>query len=277
MAAFAKELAERVKMDTAPERRLGPCYCRTMTQASVRPDDLFKHELEVFRKEEEVAQQYFFSWLQIRTEFATDEQLLDRINDTPLFWGTTHHALLLAAFVALGRVFDQRSRHNVDALLRLGNHHLDIFSRAALKERKIREGLNPEFAATYASDKYEPTAKDFRELRAEVDKRRKVYVARFRDVRDKIYAHKELSDHDAMNALLGKATINGLKSIFGFLHALHEALWELLYNGRRPILDLPDFELPPTPATGGRNRTPGEIVAREAAEFFAAFMAAKGK
>jgi hypothetical protein len=245
-----------------------------MIHASDRPDDLFAQELEVFRKEEEIAQRYFFSWLQIRTEFATDEWLLDRINDTPMFWSTTHHALLLAAFVALGRVFDQRSRHNVDALLRLGGHHLDIFSRVALKERKIREGLNPEFAATYASDKYEPTAKDFRELRAEVDKRRKVYIARFRDVRDKIYAHKELSDHDAMNALLGKATINELKSIFGFLHALHEALWELRYNGRRPILDLPDFELPPSAAS---NRTPGEIVAREAAEFFAAFMAAQRK
>jgi hypothetical protein len=35
-----------------------------MTQGSARPDDLFKYELEVFRKEEEVAQQYFFSWLQ---------------------------------------------------------------------------------------------------------------------------------------------------------------------------------------------------------------------
>jgi hypothetical protein len=116
-------------------------------------------------------------------------------------------------------------------LLRLGSNHLDIFSRAALKERKVREGLDPEFAATYPSDKYEPTAKDFRALRSEVDKRRRLYVARFRDVRNKIYAHKELSDHAAMNALLAKATINELKAIFGFLHALHEALWELITDG----------------------------------------------
>ena len=229
------------------------------------------------RMREQVAQQYFFSWLQIRTEVATDGQLLDRINDTPLFWGTTHHALLVAAFVALGRVFDQGSRHNVDALLRLGSKHLNIFTRAALKERRIREGDQSEFAAAYVSDKYEPTAKDFRELRAEVDKHRKIYVARFRNVRDKIYAHKELPDLDVMNALLAKATLNELKAIFGFLHALHEAFWELLHNGRRPILCLPDFELPPMPATCGRNQTPGEMVAREAAKFFAALMAAQGK
>jgi HEPN superfamily AbiU2-like protein len=155
-----------------------------MTQATVRPDKVFKDELEVFRKEEEVAQQYFFSWLQINNEFAADEQLLDRINDTPLFWITAHHALLVAAFVALGRVFDQGSRHNVDALLGLASRHLNIFTRAALKERKIREGLNPEVAAAFTGDICEPTATDFRELRVAVAKHRNVYIARFRDVRD---------------------------------------------------------------------------------------------
>src|SRR5215204_6149346 len=87
----------------------------------------------------------------------------------------------------------------------------------------------------------------FASLRAEVDQRRKVYVNIYRDVRDKIYAYKELSNRDAMNALLAKATIDDLKAIIAFLHALHNALWELLHNGRPPILHLPDFELPPTP------------------------------
>jgi hypothetical protein len=76
---------------------------------------------------------------------------------------------------------------------------------------------------------------DSRGLRAEVAKRRRVYEERFGDVRDKIFAHKELSDRDEMNALLAGATIDELNSLFGFLHALHEALWGLLVNGRRPI------------------------------------------
>ena len=114
---------------------------------------------------------------------------------------------------------------------------------------------------------------DFRGLRTEVSERRKIYEARYRDVRNKIFAHKELSDRDEMNAVFAKASIDDLKAIFGFLHALHGALWELLHNGRRPELRLPDFELPPTAAEPGRNRTPGEKVARETAEFFAAFMA----
>jgi hypothetical protein len=45
-------------------------------------------------------------------------------------------------------------------------------------------------------------------------------VSRFKDVRDKIFAHKELADRDAMNAVLARSTIDDLKAIFGFLHAL---------------------------------------------------------
>jgi len=239
----------------------------------MQADILFRDELEVFRKEEEVAQQYFFAWLQIRTEFGSDEELLDRINDTPLFWITTHHALLLAAFMALGRIFDQRSRHNVDALLRMARENLEVFSREALKLRKIREGVAPEFAAEYAADKYEPAVADFRALRAEVARRRKVYEEQFRDVRDKIFAHKELSGRDEMNALLAKAMIDELQSVFAFLHALHEALWELLVNGRRPVLCLPVFELPPAPKTPGRSDAPGERIARQVSEFFDRLMA----
>jgi hypothetical protein len=235
-------------------------------------DLAFRDELEVFRKEEEVAQQYFFAWLQIRTELAADEKLLDRINDTPLFWITTHHALLLAAFVALGRVFDQRSRHNVDALLKMASNNKGIFTRDALRARKIREGVTPVFAAEYVLDKYEATDADFRGLRAEVAKRRRLYEERFRDVRDKIFAHKELSDRDEMNALLARATIDELKSLFGFLHALHEALWELLVNGRRPILCLPDFQLPTRPRTPSHGHAPGETVARDVATFFDVLM-----
>src|SRR5215216_2179052 len=130
-----------------------------MTSANVLPDDIFSNELEVFRQEEEVAQQYFFAWLQMRTEFASDEKLLERINDTPLFWITTHHALLLAAFLALGRVFDQKSRHNLDALLRLAMKHRDIFTRTALKKRRIREEwIRPSPPSTRATSTNRPQA-----------------------------------------------------------------------------------------------------------------------
>lgn len=238
-------------------------------EAAQMPDRIFAAELEIFRKEQAIGQQYFFSWLQIRTEFR-DEELLDRINETPLFWITTHHALILAAFVALGRIFDQSSPHNIDSLLHVAIDNRQIFTRQALKARRIREGLDPEFAAEYVADKYEPTATDFRQLRAEVAKRRKIYAAQFKDVRDKVYAHRQIANIDAVNALLAKARLNELQLIFGFLHALHVALWELFNNGRQPTLHIPTFQLPPK---GRHGDSPAEMVAHDAANFFRAFMA----
>jgi hypothetical protein len=66
----------------------------------------FVDEMELFRTEEQVAQQYFFCYLSVRTLAAAEPEVLKTINETPLFWITKHHAMLLSAFVALGGIFD---------------------------------------------------------------------------------------------------------------------------------------------------------------------------
>jgi hypothetical protein len=79
----------------------------------------FEQELEIFRKEEETAQQHFFAYLSVRELAASDVEVLRAMNTTPLFWLTTHHAMLVSAFIALGRIFDQNSAHNIDSLMAL--------------------------------------------------------------------------------------------------------------------------------------------------------------
>jgi hypothetical protein len=210
-------------------------------------------ELEIFRTEEEVAQQYFFCYLAIRQLAAGSAELLKLLNSTPLFWITTHHSLLVAAFVALGRVFDQNSRHNIDRLLKVAAADIALFSKASLAQRKEAEGIARAEAIDYVRDAYEPAVDDFRFLRKEVGRYRRLYEARYRDVRDKVFAHKELSTTGDANALLAKTNIEEMKSIFGFLYALHESLWELLFNGRKLDLTLPEFVLrliQPSPDAG---------------------------
>jgi hypothetical protein len=231
-------------------------------------DTEFGRELEVFRKEEEVAQQYFFGYLALRDLAAGNAEMLRLLNTTPLFWITTHHALLLATFVALGRVFDQKSRHNVDRLLKVATLDLGLFSKASLARRKEAEGIARAQADAFVFDAYEPTAADFRFLRKEVVARRRVYEARYRNIRDKIFAHRELSHGKAADALLAKTNIDEMKALFGFLHALHDSLWELLFNGRRPVLRVADFVLPPAPVIPGQRLKPGETVAHEVRAFF---------
>jgi hypothetical protein len=54
-----------------------------------------------------------------------------------------------------------------------------------------------------------------------------------------------------------------MKAIFGFLHALHEALWEAFNNGRKSDVRPYQFILPPEPAVPGESLSPGEQVFRE--------------
>ena len=63
-----------------------------------------------------------------------------------------------------------------------------------------------------------------------------IYITNYRDIRHKIYAHKEVSDAEDTQKLFSKTNIRELQRVFVFVNALYEALWQLLYNGRKPVL-----------------------------------------
>jgi hypothetical protein len=222
-------------------------------------------ELELFRTEEEVAQQYFFCYLSVRALAAAEPEVLKSMNATPLFWITTHHAMLLSAFVALGRIFDQdkKSLHNVDKLIKAVSDGLPDFTRSALAIRKQAAGLSAQHAASYVQGAYELTTSDVRDVRKQVAHWRRVYEARYRDIRHGVFAHHGLDRANA-DALMAKTNIEEMKSLFGFLHVLYESLWEAYFNGRKPDLTIPDFVLPPAPQRlGDGSMKAGERVFRE--------------
>jgi hypothetical protein len=183
----------------------------------------FEQALEIFRKEEETAQQHFFAYLSVREHAASGIEVLRAMNTTPLFWLTTHHAMLVSAFIALGRIFDQNSAHNIDSLMALASKDLSSFSKPALAKRKEKAGLTKGEAAAYVSDAFEPTTGDFRTLRKEIKAQRVIYEARYRDIRDKVFVHNEIFDLDMANQLLANTRVDEMKALFGFPHALHVA------------------------------------------------------
>ncbi len=124
----------------------------------------FGRELEIFRKEEETAQQHFFAYLSLREFAASNNDVLKAMNTTPLFSLTTHHAMLLSAFIGLSRIFDQSSAHNIDTLMASASKDLGVFSKAALAKRKMAAGLTGNDASAYVNDAFEPTPHDFRAL-----------------------------------------------------------------------------------------------------------------
>jgi len=152
-------------------------------------EDIFRHELEVFRTEAESAIQFFYAYHSIHAFLADNDKALQIVNKAPLFWRTNVGALQTSFFIVLGRVFDQNSNHNIGRLLKTSQNNADFFSKEALEGRKRKDSKNAdEWIDDYMKDAYEPTVSDFRRLRKYVSKYRKIYVNEYRDIRRKIYA-----------------------------------------------------------------------------------------
>jgi len=213
----------------------GPKVTLNMTDAERR----FSRELDVFRTEGEAGIQCLFAYFSIHEVAREKKDVYALLNKAPLFWNTCTSALQTAAYITLGRVFDQKSPHNIDRLLQQGQQNLQIFSKSALGKRK--QGNNkakPDWLDEYLSNAYVPTNDDFRRLRRHVSKYRRIYNANYKDIRDKWFAHKEVAGEMAEMALWseGKGTNTELRRMFAFLNSMYDALWHLFVNGRKPVL-----------------------------------------
>lgn len=191
----------------------------------------------MYRTEAQSGAQFLYGYLAFNSILSERKKALSAVNKTPLFWNTTMGALQTAFFIVLGHIFDQDSPHNIDQLIKLAQDNRDIFSKEALAIRKRQGSANAdEWLDDYLKASYVPTNKDFRALRKKVKEHRRVYEANYRDIRHKIYAHKEVSDAEEVQKLFSKTNIRELQKVFVFINALYEALWQLLYNARRPVL-----------------------------------------
>ena len=196
----------------------------------------FDEELDIFRREVEAGMQFFYAWLGING-VAKDKAIENALNESSLFWLTVIGALQQSTFITLGRLFDQQSPHNVDTILRMAQQNPAMFSRAALGERKKASAPNwKEWLDDYLGRTYEPTPDDFRRLRKHVKKWRSLYEAKYRDLRRKVHAHKEIVDRGQVQALYAKTRIREVEHMLVFLKKLQLALWELFHNGRKPVL-----------------------------------------
>jgi hypothetical protein len=206
-------------------------------QSVVAADVQFERELEVFRTEAETAAQFFYAYLEIHASAGADISIYHLLNSAPLFWNTILGGLQTGAFVVLGRIFDRDSAHNVGRLLRLAQDNLQIFSKPAFARR--RQGKNqtpPQYLADYLQHVYVPKPADFRRLRGYVSKQRKIYLDKYQPLRDRVFAHKELSDAADLSALLARTKVRDIERMLVFLMSLYEALWQLFVNGRKPVL-----------------------------------------
>jgi hypothetical protein len=125
---------------------------------TVQAPSTFEHELEMFRTEEESSQQYFFGFLALQLIPYKNPDVLRKMNETSTFWITARYALLMSAFVVLGRIFDQdqKSLHNIDKLLTTVSSEIGTLSKAGLAQRRIVQGMDPQQATVLCRRQVRP-------------------------------------------------------------------------------------------------------------------------
>jgi hypothetical protein len=201
------------------------------------PEQRFARKLEVFRTEAEKAAQSFYSYLAMHEVAKHHKRVFRMFNEHPLFWTTLRGGVQTAALIAVGRVFDQNSTHNLDAVLGLAQRNRDIFSKASLGKRQQGNARQePDWLQDYLRTAYEPTPTDFRRLRKLVKKYRRIYETNYRDLRNQYYAHKVAADPTEVQQLVAKTNIREMQRMFTFLLQLHQTLQELFASGRKPVL-----------------------------------------
>lgn len=236
--------------------------------------DAFEHELEIFRTEAEEAAQFLYAYLSVHETAGRHPEVVGLLNTAPLFWNTNLGALQTSAFIVLGRIFDQDSPHNIDRVLRIAQQHPEIFSLDALAARKQgKSAVRPDWLDDFLAKSYAPSPSDFRRLRKEVSKHRKIYEEKYKDIRRKVFAHKEVVGAAEVGALFAKTNIRELQLLITFMWSLYDAFWQLFFNGNRIVLRQRRYSVKamrdrPTPK--GRMQTIQERITHEVAHFLRA-------
>jgi hypothetical protein len=199
-------------------------------------DKFFERELEIFRTDSEAASQYFHAFLSVHDAAREYTKVYELLSGATLFWNTLLSGLQTSSFVALGRVFDQDSVHNLDALIRMAQQNSDcLFSKEALGRRKQAASVEaPDWLENCIRDCYTPTPEDFRQIRKLVDKQRKIYQLRYKALRDKVYAHNAMMNRAETDLLFANTDIREIQSTLEFFSWLYDSLWQLFFNGKRP-------------------------------------------
>lgn len=195
----------------------------------------FLTQLKNFNNEARNAARYAYADFAIQHAASKSKRLLSRLNDTPTFWLTASAAFQTAAYISLGRIFDNDSRYNVEELVSSAESNISLFQREALAERK-REGQksDPSWLQEYLDNTYYPKLSDFARLRKKVDEYRSLYEKAIKPARNKYIAHREKQDDQEVSALFGRGKVKDLWRLTMFLQQLHEVLSNLFHNGRKP-------------------------------------------
>lgn len=199
----------------------------------------FVRELSLMRDDTFTTTHAYFTYKAIHIFGAESRDNYHVLNRHRIFWNIVLYALQNTFFTCLARIFDQNSPHGIDTLIRTAQEKSDIFSAEALAGRRRKDFKSEAELKAYVEKAYIPTAADFRVLRKEVAAKRKIFEEKYRDIRHKVFTHKEVVEDDERKALFAKTNIGEFEELLEFFFNLEAALQGLLDNGHDPSLQRP--------------------------------------
>ena len=203
----------------------------------MQPVRNFEKQLNNLDLEVAVIASYVYAESSIKHAASKSKNLLRVLNRTPTFWRTCYASFQSSAYLALGRVFDLKSPYNIEALVASMEYDLSVFSRASLSARKASAG----FADVARLQQYVASAhvldlSDIQRVRRAIARRRLVYDRAIMPVRHQYLAHRQAHGHASVQNLYGKGKVKEMWQLSCFLYHLHQSLWNLYHNGRKPEL-----------------------------------------
>jgi hypothetical protein len=197
------------------------------------PETEFEEELHAFDSDVDVAIQCFYTWQTVHAAARQSRKTYDLLNRNAGFWVLALGSIQPNSLIAFGRIFETDKRtHNVGGLLQLAEANVSIFSKAAVRRRKNKDLANTSHLIDeFMSSVHDPTLSDFKRLTSFVDARREVYARCYKQLRDKVYAHKDRTD---ISGFVAKTNTRELGRLVSDLRILHYVLWHWLRNGREP-------------------------------------------
>jgi hypothetical protein len=191
----------------------------------------FERILGLFGEDASLPQRYLRADLRLNDSALTSADILRALNRDAEFWAIASHALHVATFISLHRLFDHGSEGSADRVLRFAGQHVAIFSVAALRERQRQRPTVPA-----ANPPHETRPADLRKLRQEFRRWESIYNARYRPIRTKVIAHKIFVGSSAGDRYADTLIVE-LHEMCTYLPALHDALSRLYLYGVAPAVE----------------------------------------
>jgi HEPN superfamily AbiU2-like protein len=237
-----------------------------LTSAAKSPPKLSQREyaslLKLVSNEVETAHIIYHTHEELNRLALKDEAVFKVLNADAEFWQPYRGVLLQSLFITMSRILDPvKDAITIQKLVTATLANLQLFSKDALRARKLENGSEPWWLKDFLAAAWVPTkASDLRQLQKALTPQITLFKTDYLPIRNAIYAHRLMTDDQASEELFPKTNREGVGKMIRVLQELVAAIQHMYDNGDEPKLG----ELDPG-ESGKRIRTSVEKVLRKLA------------